>query len=245
MRLQQVCCQHSVCISKSKVIHLGISPISNDLLQIAWLVYAVVFDVKLVVSAKSFLRVLQFLEQCELDEGLLGVNTFVLMLSASSVVFLVLILSHHAPTREVREVLHSITECVTFDILDGVHFFAILLNVSTSRHLFFQPRLENLIIGLVCVNFVLPSISLAKLSHKLAKSEKGAKRHILRLLIEDDISVILFFSLINLPYFIIRCILWSWMELEMSVFLVKNAIMMVIQIRQVSLATPLSFTLPL
>lgn len=160
-------------------------------------------------------------------------NTFVLILCASALIFLTLILSHHAHTAEAKELLHEITEKVTFDVLDGVHFLAILFTQDSLKFLFKNPSMENGIIWLTCFNFLLPTIALMKLFTKLSDTVEKARLHLLASLVKDFSSVLLNLLLVNVPYFVVRCYLWSDMSWEISVFMLKNGIMIVIQTRLV------------
>lgn len=128
--------------------------------------------------------------------------------------------------------IHSLVEITTFDILDGVHFLAILFNHEGIPFLTLHHGVENIIVGLVCLNFLLPSISLLKLFHRLSDDDKKVRRSRLWTLIGDTVNVSLYLLCINIPYLLVRCYLWSIMKLELSVFLIKNCIMIVVELRQ-------------
>ncbi|KAK3089493.1 hypothetical protein FSP39_004031 [Pinctada imbricata] len=155
-----------------------------------------------------------------LDEDMFfGPNTLKTALALAGVLFLLLLSSLHdaKPGTERKRYIEELTGTVIFDILDGVDSMEILF-IKEDRD-DFPPGLEDTIIAIACINFILPTIPLLTLNrtkYGLAKmSQKLVMIH----------KICLAFA-VNLPLLITRMILWHGLNHGVSIFSLKNIIVM-------------------
>ena len=120
------------------------------------------------------------------------------------------------PGTERRRYIEELTGTVIFDILDGVDSMEILF-IKEDRDSF-PPGLEDTIIGIACINFLLPTIPLLTLS----RTEFGHAKMSQRLVMIHKLC--LAFA-VNLPLLITRMILWHGLNHGISIFSLKNVIM--------------------
>ena len=85
--------------------------------------------------------------------------------------------------------------------------------------------LEIAILALACFNFVLPTFALLKLRFK------RMPRYVP--LPYEKLYSLLYVSMVNIPYLVIRSYLWRFVnDHDVSIFLVKNAIMIYLAVRE-------------
>ena len=179
---------------------------------IAWLAYAIILNVKVGVIFTRF--------STDLDEDFFfGPNTCKTTLALAGLIFITFLNTQHDTSKnEKRKLLVlTLTATVLVDILDGVDNMDNLFDKAVRDT--FPPGLDDAIIGICCINFLLPTIPLLTLSitrfglHPLP--EKLETLHKVALA-----------YLVNLPLFITRMITWHGLSQGISIFSLKNIIVM-------------------
>lgn len=175
----------------------------------SWLLYSLLLVSKVVLLFR--MDIAQVLKEDEVY----GLQFLKAVVAVAALVFLLLVESHSeaAADSEQRTYLHSLCTGTTFEVLDSVTFLGLLFPAET--HLTLTYPLENAVLALVCVNFLLPTLALFKLS----QCEFGQLPRPLGLKL---LYKLLHMCLINVPYLGIRIYLWSFMGRDVSLFLVKN-----------------------
>ncbi|KAL4233650.1 hypothetical protein ACF0H5_008332 [Mactra antiquata] len=178
---------------------------------VCWLVYAVVTDVKVVTIFTTFSHDLK-------EHAFFGPNTLKSSLALSGLVFLSFLPTQHDVRHGNRkDLITSLTAVVIFDVLDGVDFLETLFEKEVRDS--FPPDLDDVIIGLFCINMILPSVPL----FTLAKTQFGLQK------LPEKLELLHKFSIayvINLPLFITRMVTWHGLSQGISIFLLKNLIAM-------------------
>lgn len=100
-----------------------------------------------------------------------------------------------------------------FELLDCVTFLGILL-VEESKIILSYP-LENFVLAFSVINFLLPTITL----YKLSLSNFGRSKCPVGALL---LYKILHLLLVNIPYLGVRVYLWTAFDKDVSLFIVKN-----------------------
>lgn len=187
---------------------------SYSLVPLTWFIYATLLAIKVGICFKDFAYLLD-------EDKFFGPNTLKTTIALGGVVFTLLLATNHdaksgSPRRKYIEELSG---TVVFDILDCVDSMEILF-LKEERDSF-PPGLEDTIIAIALINFIIPTIPLvtlsktkygkAKLSHKLVVVHK----------------VILAFC-VNLPLLITRMILWHGLSRGISIFSLKNIIVIAV-----------------
>lgn len=187
---------------------------SYSLVPLTWFIYATLLAIKVGICFKDF----AFL----LDEDIFfGPNTLKTTIALGGVVFTLLLATNHdaKPGSPRRKYIEELSGTVIFDILDCVDSMEILF-LKEERDTF-PPGLEDTIIAIALINFVIPTIPLATLSKtKYGKAKLSHKLVIIH-------KVILAFC-VNLPLLITRMILWHGLSRGISIFSLKNFIVIVI-----------------
>lgn len=200
-------------IYKEKHTHdLRFNDVSHlPLTYIAWFVYAVVLDVKIVVIFTTF--------STDLDEAyFFGPNTMKTTLALSGIVFLAFLATQHDIKNDTRRTqVIALTSTIIFDILDGVDNMDNLFEKPVRDE--FPPGLDDTIIAICCINFLLPTIPL----FTLAKTRFSLKKLPERLELFHKFAIAF---IVNLPLFITRMITWHGLSSGISIFLLKNVIAM-------------------
>lgn len=178
---------------------------------IAWAAYAIVTLIpEVAVIFKHFADELG-------DSKVYGQNILKVALCITPMIFLLLVNSHHdsKPHSGRKIYVDKLTGCVTLDLLDSVDILEILfmddfeLNLPTS--------LENAIIAFACINFLLPILALLEL--RVNKFDGQVRSVRFQLLYS-----MCYILLVNIPFLVIRFILWYGYEQDVSVFIGKNMI---------------------
>ncbi|KAI0213663.1 hypothetical protein LSAT2_001280 [Lamellibrachia satsuma] len=151
------------------------------------------------------------------EEMVFGPNTLKAGVALSSVAFLLLVLTHQ-PTNvnsDHQVYINRLIGSVSIDILDITDFLEVIF-IQESR-IFLTYELHNTIIGVSCINLVLPTIPLLILSRtRYGRDEMPKVMHTL--------YTVLYMLAVNLPMLIIRLLLWNVHSQNVSVFLIKNII---------------------
>lgn len=158
--------------------------------------------------------------------------TFQVTIAMSGVIFLLLVYSHEnwnyvfcfhkskafTKAEENFEVnrqgfINFLVGTTVFELLDCVTFLSILL-VEESKIILTYP-LENFVLAFSCINFLLPTITL----YKISMSNFGRAECPVGALL---LYKILHLLLVNVPYLAVRIYLWTAFDRDVSLFIVKN-----------------------
>ena len=177
------------------------------LTYLAWFVYALVLDVKVVIIFTTF--------STDLDENVFfGPNTLKTSLAIAGLVFLTFLATQHdLKTGHRREQLVALTSTIVFDILDGVDNLDNLFDKEARIE--FPPGLASTNIVICCINFLLPTIPLFTLAKTRFSLRKLPEKY--ELMHKFAIGY-----LVNLPLFVTRMITWHGLSSGISIFLLKN-----------------------
>jgi hypothetical protein len=196
--------KHSQGLSFSDLQHLPLT-------YIAWLVYTVIMDIKIIVIFSTF--------STNLDEAFFfGPNTLKTTIALTGIVFIT-----YLPTLNDiqhghrKDIIITLTSTVVFDILDGVDNLENLFDKDIRDT--YPPGLDDAIIAVCCINFLLPTVPL----FTLAKTKFGIKKLPFKLELLHKFAIA---YLINLPLFITRMITWHGLSQGISIFLLKNIMAM-------------------
>ena len=178
---------------------------------VAWIVYSIFLVVKIII-------IFQTIAETLVEEDFFGPNTLKFALALAAVVYLLLLTTHHEtePDCDRKAYIYSITGSVVGDIFDSIEILNVLF-ISESR---IMPTFElhKCILAFSCFNLMLPALPLVVLS----KSRFG------RGSLSDKVKVMhkfLYLVAVNIPFLIIRMVLWHVQNVNVSVFLTKNLVM--------------------
>ena len=177
---------------------------------IAWLAYvAITLIPEVAVIFKRFANQLG-------DAKVFGQNILKAALCITPMLFLLLVNSHHDARRysKRRIYIDKLSAGVTLDLLDSIDILEILF--MDDMELKLPIVLENTIIAFACINFLLPTLALLELN-VIVKGQV----HSTTFQVMYSISYIF---LVNVPLGIIRIILWTKFNQDVSVFIGKNVI---------------------
>lgn len=182
---------------------------------LAWLVYAVGYTVQVSFIFKKFAS--------KLDNAgtstIFGQNMLKLSLAITPMLFLLLVHAHHdaAPHSMRKYYIEILTGSVTIDLMDSIEILEILFT-DLPEH---KPStsFENTIIAFACINVFLPTFALHAVKQKKTWNDHFAPSKLLYNLC--------YIFLVNVPFFIIRVLLWAHYKQDVSVFLAKNIILIV------------------
>lgn len=177
---------------------------------IAWLAYvAITLVPEVAVIFKRFADQLG-------DAKVFGQNSLKVALCITPMLFLLLVNSHHDAKRysKRRSYIDKLSAGVTLDLLDSIDILEILFMDDIELDL--PVGLENAIIAFACINFFLPTLALLELSAIAKGQVRSANFQIMY-----SISYIV---LVNVPLGVIRAILWTQYNQDVSVFIGKNII---------------------
>ena len=177
---------------------------------IAWLAYvAITLVPEVAVIFKRFADQLG-------DAKVFGQNLLKIALCITPMLFLLLVNSHHdaKPYSSRRTYIDKLSAGVTLDLLDSIDILEILFMDDIELHL--PVGLENAIIAFACINFFLPTLALLELSAIVKDQVRSANFKFL--------YAICYICLVNVPLGVIRIILWTNYNQDVSVFIGKNVI---------------------
>ena len=178
----------------------------------SWFLYAVVLNVKMAVIFKLFAHDLKL-------HAFFGENTLKTSIALDGLVFVTFLTTQHhaAPGTIRRTAIEELTATVMFDVLDGVDSLDILLENESRERL--PESMHDAIIAICCLTFLLPTLTFITLS----VTRFGLKESGERLIRLSKLSV---GYLINLPLLIIRLVLWHGLSEGVSIFALKNVIIL-------------------
>ena len=182
---------------------------------LAWIVYALhlVPKVSVLFELKASLW----------DQKIIfGPNTLKMNLCLTPMLFLFLIYAHHDAKSHSRRkyYLEKMTAAVTLDLFDSVEML---------EYLFVKDKisieLEKAILAFSCMNIFLPTFALFEL--KFNKFHDSGETSPISF---KFIYICSFMFFVNVPFLVLRLILWHGYHLDVSVLLAKNALAIVMGI---------------
>uniref|UniRef100_A0A5S6QXY6 WD_REPEATS_REGION domain-containing protein n=1 Tax=Trichuris muris TaxID=70415 RepID=A0A5S6QXY6_TRIMR len=190
---------------------------------LGWLAYSLVLSVKICIIFKMVIQHLK-------TSDLFGPGTLELTLSASALIFLLLVLSHHFNNpRSPRQLFLSyLASTVTLDVIDSIVFLKLLIDPVRRQLMADHPGLDTGILFLACFNFVLPTFCLFKLRYNFGLPTWVPLPY-------EQFYSLMYFITVNLPFLLIRIFVVSDPDSPItggSVFMIKNVIMLVIGVRE-------------
>ncbi|XP_033745133.1 LOW QUALITY PROTEIN: uncharacterized protein LOC117330763 [Pecten maximus] len=184
---------------------------SLPLCYFAWFVYSVFLGARVFIIYRDIAGTLN-------HSNVFGPNTLKITVSGTCFVFLLLLLTHHdaIPSSKRKHKIEELSGTVVFDVLDAVDVLNIFFHKSQIDDLPNELVLAILIVA--SVNFLVPIIPLMVLN----RMHFGHKDHSDGLVVMHRLSLVF---LINLPLFVIRMLLWHVHSRDISIFPMKNLIM--------------------
>ena len=180
---------------------------------IAWFAYAAV---TLVPETAVIFK--HFANQLEDDKAkLLGQNILKVALCISPILFLLLVSSHHdsQPHGSRKNYVEKVVGTVTIDLMDSIDILEILFVKETV--LLLPEALINSIIAFACINFFLPTLVLMELRVNKFDGE-------VRSISFQIVYSLCYIFLVNIPFWVIRVVLWWEYSWDVSVFIAKNIV---------------------
>ncbi|XP_060079758.1 transmembrane protein 121B-like [Ylistrum balloti] len=184
---------------------------SLPLCYFAWFVYSVFLGARVFIIYQDIARTLN-------EASVFGPNTLKMTISTASFVFVLLLLTHHDAIASCnrRYRIEELSGTVLFDVLDSIDVLNIFFNQSDIDEISSELELSILIVA--SLNFLVPVLSLMMLN-RTHFGHKGRKHY---LVVLHKLSIVAF---TNLPLFIIRMLLWHVHSQDISIFPMKNIIM--------------------
>lgn len=202
--------RHLRYIRKSSTNNRPIQAGSLPLAYFAWFIYSLALAGRVGIIFNDFAWELK-------EENVFGPNTLKITISLAAIVFLLLLMSHHDAelNSERRHYIEEMTATVVFDILDSVDALDIMFEKEDIDDL--PNGMGMCIITISCLNLILPVLPLCTLS----------RTHFGHHIQQDSIILLHKLSLVfvvNLPLLVFRLVLWHALSKEISIFPVKNVI---------------------
>ncbi|OQV24084.1 hypothetical protein BV898_02038 [Hypsibius exemplaris] len=188
------------------------APATLPLAYIGWLVYSGLLVARIVMIFKTFGSTIS-------GEEVWGTNMLEFVIGGTAGIFAFLLATvDRKPTPSQKVCLKFLQHHVLLEIIDSVEFLTILF---TAEHKLTLPGyVYDLILAFSCINMILPTLGLYQLS---ATNFKRAKPRENFYILQTILSTI--FG--NLPFLIIRVVLWSEHKFTNALFVMKNIIAMV------------------
>lgn len=211
--------RHFALCKTSSSQQMPIRPGNLPLSFIAWIIYAVALSSRVGIIFSHFAWQLT-------NEITFGSNMLKLTIGLAAPVFILLVLNHHNAERssDRKRYISDLTATIPFDMLDTVEILDVLF-VEESKILL-PFGLDTAIVTVACINLVLPTIPMILLS----QSHFGFRR--LSECVVVTHKVLLVF-IVNLPYLILRVFLWQLINHGLSIFILKNILMMFLAMHDV------------
>lgn len=199
--------RRSPSIFRRYILLLGEHPMS----YISWLLYSLLLVLKITLIFK-----MELVNQLDPD-SFLGPQVMKMALALTAFAFFIFVEGHYDAARNTDRALYiaGLVKGNAFEVFDSITFLSLLFVAETG--MLFSFAYENAIIVFGCITLLLPNFCLYKLSH----NDYG--------LIKTNVTMsfvykMLHLFLVNIPYMIVRIYLWSTMGQEVSIFLVKNVL---------------------
>lgn len=197
-------------VVKSSPIQTGSLPLG----YFAWFVYSGFLATRVAIIFKEFAYKLK-------EEDFFGPNSLKINISMAAFVFILLLLCHHNADFDIdrQHLISELTGTIVFDVLDSVDVLDVMFEKKALDD--FPIHLDTAIVVIACVNLILPTVPLMTLS-RTHFGHKQAPKEILML----HKMMLVFF--VNLPLLIIRLLLWHVLSKDISIFPVKNVVVIFI-----------------
>lgn len=204
--------RHLKLVHKESSRHTNIQAGSLPLGYFAWFVYSVALATRVAIIFKDFAWKLK-------EEDFFGPNTLKITIALAGLIFVLLLFTHHDALygSDRQRFIDILTATVVFDILDSVDALDILFDKVDVDDL--PEELRIIIISTACVNLILPALPLITLS----RTHFGNKPESHVFIVLHKLLLVFF---VNLPLLVIRLLLWHVLSKEISIFPVKNVVMM-------------------
>ena len=176
---------------------------------IAWVVYAAHLVPQVAILFKLTVHLLD-------DNRLFGPNLLKMNLCLTPMLFLFLVFGHDdAKSHSSRKYyLEKMTAAVTLDLFDSVEMLEYLFDKEKI-----SPAIENSILAFSCTNIFLPTFALFELKYNKFHDSGEVSPVSFKF-----IYICSFMLLVNVPFLVLRMILWHGYHLEISVLLAKNVL---------------------
>lgn len=204
--------RHLKYIRRSSTSNRPIQAGSLPLGYFAWFIYSLALAGRVGIIFNDFAWKLN-------EEDVFGPNTLKITISLAAIIFLLLLMSHHdaEPNTKRRYYIEEMTATVVFDILDSVDALDIMFEKNDIDDL---PNGMGLcIISISCLNLILPVFPLCTLS----RTHFGHHVNHETIILLHKLSLVF---VVNLPLLVFRLVLWHALSKEISIFPVKNVIVM-------------------
>ena len=197
----------------------SINAVAKDeikLAYIAWIVYAVHLVPQLATLFK--LKATVF----DNEKLVFGPNTLKMNLCLTPLLFLFLIYAHHDAKSHSRRkyYLEKMTAAVALDLFDSVEMLEYLFDAEKI-----PIEMQNAILAFSCMNIFLPTFALFEL--KFNKFHDSGEVSPISF---KFIYICSFMVFVNIPFLVLRLILWHDYHLDISVLLAKNALAIIMGI---------------
>ena len=185
----------------------------QPLTYIAWFVYATVLDLKVCFIFATI--------SARLDENyFFGPNTCKTAIGMAGLVFITFLHSQHDVRDSHRKALILIlTTRILVDMFDGAEFMDTLFIKEVRDK--FPPYLDVVMIAVCCINLMLPAIPLITLAVTRFGLNPLAEKPLL-------LHKIALAYLVNLPLFTTRMVQWHGFNHGISIFTLKNLVVMAV-----------------
>lgn len=182
---------------------------------VSWFMYSALLAVKIGLFFQSFAPSLT-------QNNAFGSVTLQITIGLAAPIFLLTLSLHHGQELNHESVLYitELTGTVIIDILDSIEILNILFLEESTAKILFAVELKIAIIVIACINIILPTIPLFVLSQSNIIGNK-----VKNVMLAHKFIVLL---LVNLPFLIIRLYIWQTQNGEVSVFIVKNMLMILL-----------------
>ena len=200
----------------------NINAVAKDEIKFAYITW-IVYAVHLVPQVATLFK----LKAPVFDERELvfGPNMLKMNLCLTPMLFLFLIYANHDAKSHSRRkyYLEKMTAAVTLDLFDSVEMLEYLFDKEKIT-----IKLENAILAFSCMNIFLPTFALFELKFNKFHDSGEVSPISFKL-----IYVCSFMLFVNVPFLILRVILWHGYQLDVSVLLAKNVLAVILGIIEI------------
>lgn len=184
-----------------------------------WFIYSAAVAAKVIVIFKSGIP-----ERLD-EQAFYGPQFLKTGICLCGVVFILFVAAHHHPDENERDKMYinAMATGVTFDVLDTVDFLDIIFVNET--HVLLTYTLENAILAIAIINLLRPTFSFLVLVMNHFGATKASREL-------SAANSLVYIFLVNVPFMAIRMYLWHNLSQGVSVFLIKNFVMIFIGIHE-------------
>ena len=203
---------------KSQIVHRKAKD-KMKIVYVAWVVYALHLVPKVITLFKVKTSLF------EDEKRAFGANTLKMNLSLTPMLFLFLIFSYHDAKSHSRRkyYLEKLTAAVALDLFDSVEMLEYLFSKEKIT-----TKVENAILAFSCTNIFLPTFALFEL-----RFNKFLDNGQVSFISFKFIYICSFMFFVNVPFMVLRLILWHDYHLDVSVLLAKNLLVIVMGVIEV------------